>query len=76
MDSRTESPHLRYVSVIAVRYRNETLELYFRLFRGAVAPEFIFMNNNAHPHRADIIDDFLETEDIQRMLLCSLILIL
>ncbi|GFX83328.1 transposable element Tcb2 transposase [Trichonephila clavipes] len=54
-------------SVNAQRYRDEVLEPYDRLFRCAVGPDFIFMDDNAPCHRAVLIDDFLETENIQRM---------
>ncbi|GFX92540.1 transposable element Tcb2 transposase [Trichonephila clavipes] len=54
-------------SVTAQRYSDEVLEPYVRLFRGAVGPDFIFMDDNARCHRAVLIDDFLETENIQRM---------
>lgn len=53
-------------TVIGVRYRNENLEPYICLFRGAVIPDFILMNN-AQPHRAHLVDDFLESEDIRQM---------
>ena len=42
-------------------------EPYVRLFRGAVGPEFIFMDDNARAHRALMVDEYLESEDIQRM---------
>ncbi|GFW05725.1 transposable element Tc3 transposase [Trichonephila clavipes] len=48
-------------------YRDKVLELYVRLFRGAVGPDFIFLDDNAPCHRAVLIDGFLETENIQRM---------
>ena len=54
-------------TVNARRYRDEILEPYVRLFRGAVGPHFIFMDDNARPHRAHLVDDYLEREDIQRM---------
>ena len=38
--------------VNAQRYRQEVLEPYARLFRGAVGPEFIFMDDSARAHRA------------------------
>ena len=49
----------------AQRYRQEVLEPYVRLFRGAVGPEFIFMDDNARAHRALLVDEYLESEDIQ-----------
>ncbi|GFX89378.1 transposable element Tcb2 transposase [Trichonephila clavipes] len=54
-------------TVTAQRYRDEVLKTYVRLFRGAVGPDFIFMDDNAPCYRAVLIDDFLETENIQRM---------
>lgn len=54
-------------TVNAHRYRDEILEAYVRLFRGAFGPDFMFMDDNARPHRALIIDDFLEEENIRRM---------
>ncbi|GFY08249.1 transposable element Tcb2 transposase [Trichonephila clavipes] len=67
MDGRTDLHFFDMGSVTAQRYRDEVLEPYTRLFRGAVGPDFIFMDDNAPCHRAVLIDDFLETENIQRM---------
>ncbi|GFU34690.1 transposable element Tcb2 transposase [Trichonephila clavipes] len=67
MDSRTDLHFFYTRSVTAQRYRNEVLEPYVRLFRGAVGPDFIFMDDNAPCHQAVLIDDFLEMENIQRM---------
>ena len=38
-----------------------------RLFRDAVGLEFIFMEDNARAHRALMVYEKLESEDIQRM---------
>jgi transposase len=54
-------------SVNATVYRDTILEPCVRLFRGAVGEEFIFMDDNARPHRAILVDEYLETEGIQRM---------
>ncbi|GFT32417.1 transposable element Tcb1 transposase [Trichonephila clavipes] len=54
-------------SVTAVRYRDEVLEPIVRLYAAAVGPSFVLMVDNARPHRADIIDDYLESEGIARM---------
>ncbi|GFV44840.1 transposable element Tcb2 transposase [Trichonephila clavipes] len=67
MDSRTDLHFFDTGSVTAQRYRDEVLEPYVHLFRGAVGPDFIFMGDNAPCHRAGLIDDFLETENIQRI---------
>ncbi|GBO08894.1 hypothetical protein AVEN_224414-1, partial [Araneus ventricosus] len=34
---------------------------------GGVDPEFILMDDNERPHRALLVDEFLESEDIRRM---------
>lgn len=67
MDGRTDLHFFDTGSVTGQRYRDEVLEPYVRLFRGAVGPNFIFMDDNAPCHRAVLVDDFLETENIQRM---------
>ncbi|GFX78157.1 transposable element Tcb1 transposase [Trichonephila clavipes] len=48
-------------------YRYVILEQHVRLFRGAMGAEFLFMDDNAHPHRANIVDECLQSEDITRM---------
>ncbi|GFX46883.1 DUF4817 domain-containing protein [Trichonephila clavipes] len=45
-------------------YRDVILEQHVRLFRGAMGAEFLFMDNNARPHRANIVDECLQSEDI------------
>ncbi|KFM71805.1 Transposable element Tcb2 transposase, partial [Stegodyphus mimosarum] len=67
MDGSTDLHFFDTGSVTGQRYRDEFLEPYVRLFRGAVGPDFIFMDDNAPCHRAVLVDDFLETENIQRM---------
>ncbi|GFY11440.1 transposable element Tc3 transposase [Trichonephila clavipes] len=67
MDGLTDLHFFDTRSVTAQRYRDEVLEPYVPLFRGDVGPEFIFMDDNAPCPRAVLIDDFLETENIQRM---------
>ncbi|GFV98985.1 transposable element Tcb1 transposase [Trichonephila clavipes] len=48
-------------------YRDVILEQQVRLFRGAMGAEFLFMDNNARPHRANIVDECFQSEDITRM---------
>lgn len=67
LDGRTDLHIFEAGSVTGQRYIDEVLEPSVRLFRGAVGPGFIFMDDNAPPHRATLVDDFLESEDIQRM---------
>ncbi|GFW01848.1 RNase H domain-containing protein [Trichonephila clavipes] len=47
-------------------YRDVILEQ-VRLLRGAMGAEFLFMDDNACPHRANIEDECLQSEDITRM---------
>ncbi|GFX39022.1 transposable element Tcb1 transposase [Trichonephila clavipes] len=51
--------------VIGDRYCEKVLLPHVRLFRGAIGPDFIFMDDNARPHRA--VEELLESEDITRM---------
>lgn len=67
LNGRTDLHVFESGSVTGRRYADEILEPCVRLFRGAVGPEFIFMDDNARPHRAHLVDDFLESEDIRRM---------
>ncbi|GFU96297.1 transposable element Tc3 transposase [Trichonephila clavipes] len=48
-------------------YRDVILEQHVRLFRGAMGAEFLFMDDNARPHRANIVDECLQLEDITPM---------
>ncbi|GFX71519.1 transposable element Tc3 transposase [Trichonephila clavipes] len=48
-------------------YRNVILEQHVRLFRSIMGAEFLFMDNNARPHRANIVDECPQLEDIPGM---------
>lgn len=50
--------------VTDVRYTDAILEPFARPFRDAVSNDFILMDDNAGPHNAHHVDDFLENEDI------------
>ncbi len=50
-----------------VRYRDEVLQPNVCLSWGAMGPEFILMDDNARPHRALLVDEFLKSEDIRQM---------
>ncbi|GFU30009.1 transposable element Tc3 transposase [Trichonephila clavipes] len=67
MDGRADLHFFDTGFVNAQRYRDEVLEPYVRLFRGAVVPDFIFMDDIAPCHQAVLIDDFLYTEINQCM---------
>ncbi|GFW76436.1 transposable element Tc3 transposase [Trichonephila clavipes] len=64
--SRTDLP-VQSVTMTGHIYRDVNLEQHVRLFRGAMDAEFLFMDDNARPHRANIVDECLQPEDIPRM---------
>ncbi|GFV07373.1 transposable element Tcb2 transposase [Trichonephila clavipes] len=59
--------HVQSVMMTGHIYRDVILEQHVRLFRGAMGAEFLFMDDNARPHRAKIVDECLQSEDITRM---------
>ncbi|GFW91679.1 transposable element Tcb1 transposase [Trichonephila clavipes] len=66
LGSRTDL-HVQSVTMTGHIYRDVILEQHARLFRGAMGAEFLFMDDNARPHRANIVDECLQSEDITRM---------
>ncbi|GFT59902.1 transposable element Tcb1 transposase [Trichonephila clavipes] len=66
LGSRTDL-HVQSVTMIGHIYWDVILEQHVRLFRGAMGAEFLFMDENARPHRANIVDECLQSEDITRM---------
>ncbi|UYV80853.1 hypothetical protein LAZ67_19001989 [Cordylochernes scorpioides] len=60
LDARTPLHVFGGGTLTSQRYRYEILEPYVRFFRGGVGPSFIFMDDNALPHRALMINDYLE----------------
>ncbi|GFV88398.1 transposable element Tcb1 transposase [Trichonephila clavipes] len=65
-ESRTDL-RVQSVTMRGHIFRDLILEQHVRLFRGAMGDEFLFMDNNARPHRANIVDECLQSEDITRM---------
>ncbi|GFX84748.1 transposable element Tcb2 transposase [Trichonephila clavipes] len=66
LNGRTELHILDRGSVTGDRYCEEVLP-HARLFRGAIGPDFSFMDDNAQPHRILPVEELLESEDITRM---------
>ncbi|GBO44189.1 hypothetical protein AVEN_148283-1 [Araneus ventricosus] len=58
LGSRTDL-HVQSVTMTGHIYRDVILEQHVRLFRGAMGAEFLFMDNNARLHRANIVDECL-----------------
>ncbi|GFW35278.1 transposable element Tc3 transposase [Trichonephila clavipes] len=59
--------HVQSVTMTGQIHRDVILEQHVRLFRGTKGAEFLFMDDNARPHRASIVDKCLQSEDITRM---------
>ncbi|GFT81434.1 transposable element Tcb2 transposase [Trichonephila clavipes] len=66
LGSRTDL-HVQSVMMTGHIYPDDILEQHVRLFRGARGVEFLFMDDNARPHRANTVDECLESEDITCM---------
>ena len=58
---------IRNGALTALRYRDEILHLVVRLFAAAIGPNFILMDDNARPHRAHVVQEYLQRETIERM---------
>ncbi|GFU15775.1 amine oxidase A [Trichonephila clavipes] len=61
--SRTDL-HDQSVTMTGHIFRDAILEQHVRLFRGAMGAEFLFMDDKARPHRANIVDECFQLEDI------------
>ncbi|GFV84188.1 transposable element Tcb2 transposase [Trichonephila clavipes] len=59
--------HVQSVTMTGHIYRDVILEQHVRWFRGAMGAEFLFMDDSARPHRANIVDECHQSEDITRM---------
>ncbi|GFW29563.1 transposable element Tcb1 transposase [Trichonephila clavipes] len=58
LDSRTDL-HFQSVTMTGHIYRDVTLKQHVRLFRGVMGAEFLFIDDNARPHCANIVDECL-----------------
>ena len=54
-------------TLTAERYVNEILNVHVRPYAGAIGPNFILMDDNAHAHRARITNRYLEQAAIVRL---------
>ncbi|GFW47394.1 transposable element Tcb2 transposase [Trichonephila clavipes] len=62
LGSRTDQ-HVQSVTMTGHIYRDVILEQHVRLFRVTMGAEFLFMDDNARPHHANIVDECLQSED-------------
>ncbi|GFY00329.1 transposable element Tc3 transposase [Trichonephila clavipes] len=54
-------------TVTGLRYRDEILDPYVRPYAAAIGNDFILMDDNARPHRARIVEEYLEGHGLERM---------
>ncbi|GFU03550.1 RNA-directed DNA polymerase from mobile element jockey [Trichonephila clavipes] len=54
-------------TVTGLRYRDEILDPYVRPYAAAIGNDFILMDDNARPHRARIVQEYLEDHGLERM---------
>ncbi|GFV72589.1 transposable element Tcb2 transposase [Trichonephila clavipes] len=54
-------------TVTGLRYRDETLDPYVLPYAAAIGNDFILMDDNARPHRARIVEEYLENHGLERM---------
>ncbi|GFU06150.1 transposable element Tcb2 transposase [Trichonephila clavipes] len=54
-------------TVTGLRYRDEILDPYVCPYASAIGNDFILIDNNARPHRARIVDEYLEDHGLERM---------
>ena len=58
---------IRNGSLTGIKYRDEILTPIVSLYVGAIGNDFILMDGNARPHRARIVNEYLQQESIERM---------
>ncbi|GFY05741.1 transposable element Tcb2 transposase [Trichonephila clavipes] len=54
-------------TVTGLRYRDEILDPYVRPYAAAIGNDFILMDDNARPHGAQIVEEYLEDHGLERM---------
>jgi hypothetical protein len=66
-DGSTDLYVIRNGSLTAIRYRDEILAPIVRPYPGANGDDFILMDDNARPHRARTVNEYIQQETIERM---------
>ncbi|GBL97726.1 hypothetical protein AVEN_248667-1 [Araneus ventricosus] len=54
-------------TLTGVRYRDEILDPYVRSYAGVIGNDFILMDDNTRPHRAVVVESYLEGHGLERM---------
>ncbi|GFV30845.1 transposable element Tcb2 transposase [Trichonephila clavipes] len=67
IDGRTDLYIIRDGPLTARRYRDEILRPIVVPYAAAIGDDFILMDDNCRPHRANLVEDFLFEEGIARM---------
>ena len=65
MQGKTDLLVMENGTMNAVRYRDEVLHPIVRPYAGAIGPDFILVDDNARPHRARIVNQYLQNEGIE-----------
>ena len=50
-----------------VRYRDDIMDVYIRPYVGAIIAQFNIMDDNDRPHRARVVEEYLQQETIVHM---------
>ncbi|GFW42542.1 transposable element Tcb2 transposase [Trichonephila clavipes] len=67
IDGRTDLHIIRNGPLTARRYRDEILRPIVVPYAAAIGDDFILMDDNCRPHRANLVEDFFFEEGIVRM---------
>ncbi|GFV16657.1 transposable element Tcb2 transposase [Trichonephila clavipes] len=67
IDGRTDLYIIRDGPLTTCRYRDEILRPIVVTYAAAIGEDFILMDDNCRPHRANLVEDFLFEEEIVRM---------
>ncbi|GFW09456.1 transposable element Tcb2 transposase [Trichonephila clavipes] len=67
LDGHTDLHVFHGGTVTGLRYRDEILDPYVRPCAAAIGNDFILMDDNARPHRARIVEEYLEDHGLERM---------
>lgn len=54
-------------SMTAVQYRDKILDSIVRFYAAAIGPAFHIIDNNVHPYRVVLVEDYIKSERIARM---------